>query len=73
MKLSAVFFALTFGLVSAAPTRSQPRAPATTPSGGKIQGFDISGYQPNVNFQSAYSSGARFVIIKASCSTIEAW
>lgn len=29
-----------------------------------VQGFDISNYQPNVNFAGAYSSGARFVIIK---------
>ena len=29
-----------------------------------VQGFDISNYQPNVNFASAYSAGARFVIIK---------
>ena len=30
-----------------------------------VQGFDISDYQPSVNFAAAYSSGARFVIIKA--------
>ncbi|KAK8084591.1 N-O-diacetyl muramidase [Apiospora hydei] len=30
----------------------------------EVQGFDISHYQPNVNFQSTYSAGARFVIIK---------
>ncbi|KAI4125464.1 MAG: hypothetical protein LQ338_004222 [Usnochroma carphineum] len=30
-----------------------------------VQGFDISHYQGNVNFQAAYNSGARFVIIKA--------
>ena len=29
-----------------------------------VQGFDISGYQGTVNFAGAYSSGARFVIIK---------
>jgi GH25 family lysozyme M1 (1,4-beta-N-acetylmuramidase) len=29
-----------------------------------VQGFDISHYQGTVNFQSAYSDGARFVIIK---------
>ena len=29
-----------------------------------VQGFDISDYQPSVNFAAAYSSGARFVIIK---------
>lgn len=31
-----------------------------------VQGFDISHYQPNVNYQGAYNAGARFVIIKAS-------
>ena len=31
-----------------------------------VQGFDISGYQGTVNFAGAYSSGARFVIIKVS-------
>ncbi|KAK3177503.1 hypothetical protein K4F52_009700 [Lecanicillium sp. MT-2017a] len=30
-----------------------------------VQGFDISHYQPNVDFKAAYASGARFVIIKA--------
>ncbi|KAI4157635.1 MAG: hypothetical protein LQ342_008119 [Letrouitia transgressa] len=34
-----------------------------------VQGFDISHYQPNVNFGAAYSSGARFVIIKATEGT----
>ena len=29
-----------------------------------VQGFDISHYQGTVNFKGAYSSGARFVIIK---------
>ena len=31
-----------------------------------VQGFDISGYQGNVDFAGAYASGARFVIIKVS-------
>ncbi|KAK7943214.1 N-O-diacetylmuramidase [Apiospora aurea] len=35
----------------------------------EVQGFDISHYQPNVNFQSAYSAGARFVVIKATEGT----
>ncbi|KAK0624519.1 glycoside hydrolase family 25 protein [Bombardia bombarda] len=34
-----------------------------------VQGFDISNYQPSVNFAGAYSSGARFVIIKATEGT----
>lgn len=29
-----------------------------------VQGFDISNYQPTVDFAKAYSDGARFVIIK---------
>jgi len=29
-----------------------------------VQGFDISHYQSSVNFATAYSAGARFVIIK---------
>ncbi|KAL8966935.1 MAG: hypothetical protein Q9183_003145 [Haloplaca sp. 2 TL-2023] len=34
-----------------------------------VRGFDISNYQPNVNYQAAYNSGARFVIIKATEGT----
>ncbi|KAL2217289.1 putative N,O-diacetyl muramidase [Thermoascus aurantiacus ATCC 26904] len=34
-----------------------------------VQGFDISHYQPNVDFKGAYNSGARFVIIKATEGT----
>ncbi|CAJ2508776.1 Uu.00g138020.m01.CDS01 [Anthostomella pinea] len=34
-----------------------------------ISGFDISSYQPNVNFAKAKSSGAGFVIIKATEGT----
>ncbi|KAK1248933.1 hypothetical protein MKX08_007153 [Trichoderma sp. CBMAI-0020] len=34
-----------------------------------VQGFDISHYQPTVNFAKAYSDGARFVIIKATEGT----
>ncbi len=33
-----------------------------------VQGFDVSGYQPTVNWGAAYSSGARFVMIKVCCS-----
>jgi GH25 family lysozyme M1 (1,4-beta-N-acetylmuramidase) len=35
-------------------------------SAATVQGFDISSYQGSVDFASAYSSGARFVIIKVS-------
>ncbi|KAI8627551.1 glycoside hydrolase family 25 protein [Xylariaceae sp. FL1651] len=34
-----------------------------------VSGFDISHYQSSVNFASAYSAGARFVIIKATEGT----
>jgi GH25 family lysozyme M1 (1,4-beta-N-acetylmuramidase) len=34
-----------------------------------VPGFDISHYQGSVNFAGAYSSGARFVIIKATEGT----
>lgn len=33
-------------------------------SAATVQGFDISSYQGSIDFASAYSSGARFVIIK---------
>ena len=35
-----------------------------------IQGFDISHYQSTVNYQGAYNSGARFVIIKVTLSSL---
>ncbi|KAK6064420.1 hypothetical protein SCUP234_13011 [Seiridium cupressi] len=35
----------------------------------EVQGFDISHYQSTVDFAKAYSSGARFVIIKATEGT----
>lgn len=35
-----------------------------------VQGFDISHYQPTVNFQKAYSDGARFVIIKVHITSL---
>lgn len=38
-------------------------------SAASVQGFDISSYQPNVDFKSAYSNGARFVVIKATEGT----
>jgi GH25 family lysozyme M1 (1,4-beta-N-acetylmuramidase) len=34
-----------------------------------VQGFDISHWQPTVDFAAAYASGARFVIIKATEGT----
>ena len=32
----------------------------------RVQGFDISHYQTNVDFEGAHNAGARFVIIKVS-------
>lgn len=34
-----------------------------------VSGFDISHYQPNVNYAGAYGAGARFVIIKVCSAT----
>ncbi|KAH0545500.1 hypothetical protein GP486_008444 [Trichoglossum hirsutum] len=63
MKLSTITIAAAFSTASAAPANLlEDRA-----SG--IQGFDISGWQSTVDFQGAYNSGARFVIIKATEGT----
>jgi GH25 family lysozyme M1 (1,4-beta-N-acetylmuramidase) len=61
MKVSTVALAASLGLASASPTHLEARS--------TVQGFDISSYQPNVNFQAAYNAGARFVIIKATEGT----
>lgn len=63
MKLSTAFAVLVSTLASAAPAPSNLEKRAT------VQGFDISHYQGTVNFAGAYSSGARFVIIKATEGT----
>ena len=57
MKLTIVSIAA-LGIVSAAPTAALEERISS------VQGFDISSHQPTVNFSGAYSSGARFVIIK---------
>jgi len=62
MKLSLFSSLLALGLVNAAPAKIEKRA--------TVQGFDISHYQGTVNFQGAYNSGARFVIIKVSSLTL---
>ena len=31
-----------------------------------VEGFDISNYQPNVNFEAAKEGGQEFVIVKVS-------
>jgi len=56
MKLSTASLLITLGLANAAPAEIEKRS--------TVQGFDISNYQATVNFVGAYSSGARFVIIK---------
>jgi hypothetical protein len=38
-----------------------------------VKGFDISNYQPNVDFAKAYSDGARFVIIKVRIGNLPSW
>jgi len=55
-----VFITIAFGIASAAPLEKRDAS---------VQGFDISNYQPSVDFQSAYNSGARFVIIKVPASS----
>lgn len=61
MKNPAIPLLLAAGVASASPLE-------TRASG--VQGFDISHYQANVNFAGAYSSGARFVMIKVSGSAL---
>ena len=58
MKLQTISLFVALGFVDAAPSNLEKRA--------TVQGFDISHYQGTVDFQSAYNSGARFVIIKVS-------
>lgn len=36
---------------------------------GSVKGFDISNYEGTVDFNQAYSDGARFVIIKVRRAT----
>lgn len=62
MKLSFAPLLSTLALAIAAPAPLEERA-------GTVQGFDISHYQGTVDFKAAYSSGARFVIIKATEGT----
>ena len=62
MKAAATTLLISATLAAALPTTLTPRA-------STVQGFDISSYQPTVDFASAYSSGARFVIIKATEGT----
>ncbi|EFR05361.1 N,O-diacetylmuramidase [Nannizzia gypsea CBS 118893] len=63
MKLSLVTIAAAAGAAVAAP------AAELDTRAGSVQGFDISSYQPNVDFRAAYNGGARFVMIKATEGT----
>ena len=56
MKLLTVTLLAAFNAVSAAPLQKRDT----------VQGFDISHYQGSIDFDGAYSDGARFVIIKVS-------
>ena len=50
------------GLVAAVPAELSKRA--------EVKGFDVSHYQPNVDFKAAYNTGGlRFVYIKATEGT----
>lgn len=53
-------------LLSAGIATANPLAPRSS----GVQGFDISSYQGTVDFSGAYSSGARFVIIKVRISVL---
>ncbi|OAQ65183.1 glycoside hydrolase, family 25, active site protein [Pochonia chlamydosporia 170] len=61
MKTTAISLGLAalVGSVAASPIEIEERA-------ATVKGFDISGYQSNVDFAKAYAGGARFVIIKAT-------
>ena len=64
MKISAIFCS---SVVSLSVALALPSKDLNKRS--SVKGFDVSGYQPNVNFGSAYSGGLRFVLIKATEST----
>lgn len=57
MKNTAISILLAAGVASARPLEARASG---------VQGFDISGYQEDVDFAGAYASGARFVMIKVS-------
>ena len=61
--VSLLMVAAAASSVSASPVELEKRAPSG------IKGFDISNYQPSVNFNTAKSNGAQFVIIKATEGT----
>ncbi|KAI4089970.1 MAG: hypothetical protein L6R37_007964 [Teloschistes peruensis] len=64
MKLLSTFAAVALYQAVALALPAEPLEKRST-----VQGFDISHYQGTVDFKGAYSSGARFVIIKATEGT----
>ncbi|UXZ56675.1 GH25 family lysozyme [Curtobacterium sp. Arg-1] len=61
--------ALSGGVSAQALSSSAAAASAVGPPPGRVQGFDISAWQPSVNFRQAYGNGARFVYVKATEGT----
>ncbi|MBT1678040.1 GH25 family lysozyme [Curtobacterium aurantiacum] len=57
------------GVSAQALSSSAAAAAAGGPPPGRVQGFDISAWQPSVNFLQAYRNGARFVYVKATEGT----
>ncbi|NII42204.1 GH25 family lysozyme M1 (1,4-beta-N-acetylmuramidase) [Curtobacterium flaccumfaciens] len=47
-------------------TTSRSAAAAGGPPPGKVQGMDVSAWQPDVDFTAAYRNGARFAYVKAT-------
>ena len=62
--MKTVLLASIFSLPFALPLPQKELAKRSS-----VKGFDVSGYQPNVDFTSAYEGGLRFVLIKATEST----
>lgn len=67
MKLLSTFAAVALYQAVALALPAEPLEKRST-----VQGFDISHYQGTVDFKGAYSSGARFVIIKVDNSRLAA-
>ncbi|MBF4597269.1 hydrolase [Curtobacterium sp. VKM Ac-2889] len=61
--------ALSGGVSAQALSSSAAAASAGGPPPGRVQGFDISAWQPSVNFRQASGNGARFVYVKATEGT----
>ncbi|MBO9044690.1 GH25 family lysozyme [Curtobacterium flaccumfaciens] len=57
------------GVSAQSLSSSAAAATAGGPPPGRVQGFDISAWQPSVNFLQAYRNGARFVYVKATEGT----